>query len=146
LQDLNDNSQTVLQGHTQPIACVCTTLDGSLVLTADAGPDSMLIAWNTATGEPTMSLPKPHNNGVLAMDMTRDGQLLVTISDPGDEDAVQDISLWDLSIRTECKNLITVPIPAGDIQVRSCVDVILSRPQLISKTRAEQSRPPSVQM
>jgi hypothetical protein len=51
------------------------------------------------------------------MDMHSKSGLLVTLSDTGGEAVAQEISLWDISSMNECKNLITVPIPAGDLQV-----------------------------
>ena len=108
----------MLQGHTNPITCVAHSADASIVVTGDAGEDSMLIVWDTNLGAMRLKVSKPHKHGVIAMDLHSSAGLLVTLSDTGGEAAAQEISLWDVSLMDKCTNLITVPIPAGDLQVR----------------------------
>ena len=78
----------------------------------------MLIVWDTNLGAMRLKVSKPHKHGVIAMDLHSSAGLLVTLSDTGGEAAAQEISLWDVSLMDKCTNLITVPIPAGDLQVR----------------------------
>ena len=120
LQGFDGTEQTVLQGHTNPITCVTHSSDASVVVTGDAGDDSVLIVWNATLGAMRLKVSKPHKHGVIAMDMHSSAGLLVTLSDTGGEAVAQEISLWDLSSMEECTNLITVPIPAGDLQVCRC--------------------------
>jgi hypothetical protein len=47
--DCHTHTQMVLQGHCNPITCLVATADRSVVATADAGPDSMIVLWNVAT-------------------------------------------------------------------------------------------------
>ena len=51
-----------------------------MVATADTGPDSMIVLWNVATGQPVHTIKSPHPNGVAAMDLTPDGSCIVTVS------------------------------------------------------------------
>ena len=44
--------------------------DKSIVATADAGPDSMIVLWNTITGQPVHTIASPHPGGVLGMDIS----------------------------------------------------------------------------
>jgi cilia- and flagella-associated protein 251 len=116
-QDLRNGRQIILQGHTAPITCISTSSSKAVVVTADSGPDSIVVAWDTVTAAPTFTIAAAHANGVLCMDMSQDGSLLVTVSKAVEKDEPQEISLWDVSAQTHAKCLITVPIPAGDVQV-----------------------------
>jgi cilia- and flagella-associated protein 251 len=117
MQGLDGTDQTVLQGHINPITCVANSSDASIVVTAEAGEESVLIVWDTTVGATKLKVSKPHKHGVITMDMHSSSGVLVTLSDTGGEAVAQEISLWDISSTDKCKNLITVPIPAGDLQV-----------------------------
>jgi hypothetical protein len=77
----------------------------------------MLVVWDTRLETARLRVSRPHKYGVIAMDMHSSSGLLVTLSDTRGEAIAQEISLWDISSMDDCKNLITVPIPAGDLQV-----------------------------
>ena len=64
-------------------------------MTADAGQDSMLVVWDTAYGTPKRTYFTPHENGVIAMDISPDSNFLITLSDPTNVNK-QTLSLWDL--------------------------------------------------
>ncbi|EFJ51972.1 hypothetical protein VOLCADRAFT_103176 [Volvox carteri f. nagariensis] len=89
--------QVFLQGHTSPITCIATTDDRSHVITADQGPESLLVVWNVRTGLPTCTVQRPHRHGVYCMDVSLDGLWLATFSAPDPETSEQEISLWSLS-------------------------------------------------
>ena len=61
-------------------------------MTADSGPDSMLVVWDSQTATPVKTFFNPHENGVLTMDISEDAMYIVTLSN---EDKQQKISLWD---------------------------------------------------
>lgn len=44
------HTQTLLQGHCNPIACMSVSADKTVIVTADAGLDSMLVLWDSYTG------------------------------------------------------------------------------------------------
>ncbi|GIL72955.1 hypothetical protein Vretimale_4604 [Volvox reticuliferus] len=89
--------QVFLQGHTSPITCISTTDDRSHVITADQGPESLLVVWNVRTGLPTCTVQRPHRHGVYCMDVSLDGLWLATFSAPDPETNEQEVSLWSLS-------------------------------------------------
>eukprot|EP00232_Nephroselmis_pyriformis_P024102 CAMPEP_0182866546 /NCGR_PEP_ID=MMETSP0034_2-20130328/8259_1 /TAXON_ID=156128 /ORGANISM="Nephroselmis pyriformis, Strain CCMP717" /LENGTH=717 /DNA_ID=CAMNT_0024998875 /DNA_START=137 /DNA_END=2286 /DNA_ORIENTATION=- len=125
IYDKIDHTQTVLQGHCNPITCLAVSPDGSTIVTADAGEDSMLVLWDAYTGVPRRTISSPHALGIVALDISADGEHLVTISADGalgiddGEEAVhqQEISLWEL--RDELLELpfITANVPPGDPQL-----------------------------
>jgi WD40 repeat protein/Ca2+-binding EF-hand superfamily protein len=109
----------VLQGHCNPITCLVATEDRSVVATADAGPDSMIVLWNVATGQPVHTISSPHANGVAAMDLTPDGTAIVTVSAAAPAAAAeQEVHVWDLGAEGDEPVLAGV-VPEGDVQ--TCV-------------------------
>ncbi len=52
------------------------------IVTADSGPDSMIIVWDSYKGIPVKSIFQPHPNGVQDMDLSVDAMYLVTLSKP----------------------------------------------------------------
>lgn len=79
------------QGHTSPITCIVTTEDRSHVVTADTGPEALLVVWNVRTGLPTRTVQQPHRHGVSTMDMSADGQWLATVSAADPESGEQEV-------------------------------------------------------
>jgi cilia- and flagella-associated protein 251 len=49
-------------------------------VTADKGPDSLLVVWDVRTLAPLKTISNPHPNGVECLDITSDGTLIVTLS------------------------------------------------------------------
>ena len=62
-------------------------------MTADSGPDSMLVVWDSLSGTPQRTYFSPHENGVISMDISPDASYIVTISDF----IPQTISIWDIT-------------------------------------------------
>jgi WD40 repeat protein len=119
LQDVQEGKQTLLQGHAAPITSVCTLPSRALVITADQGPESRLIAWDTTATRPAFKVEQPHAHGVLCTDLSADGSRLVTISQPAARGEPQEITLWEVADGAQPpRRLITVPVPAGDPQAR----------------------------
>lgn len=77
----------------------------------------MIVLWDTISCTPQLKISQPHKHGVASMDICSQAGLLVTLSETSGEGVPQEISLWDLSAGETCTNLITVPVPAGDMQV-----------------------------
>ena len=140
LQDLRDDRQAVLQGHTAPITAACSCADRSIVFTADAGDEPTLVAWCTATAQPLYTASQPQGYGVRCMDLSADGTRLVTISRPPEAGAAQHICLWDVAERGGATCLITVPVPAGDEQARASHETSLQRVSLLTFALYEAQR------
>ena len=50
LFDCSANKQTLLQGHAHSISCTAVSGNRRWAVTADVGPDSTFIVWDTHTG------------------------------------------------------------------------------------------------
>lgn len=53
----------------------------------------MLVVWDVITGVPKKTIFDPHPNGVLDLDVSADGSMIVTLS-KADEPSNQYITLW----------------------------------------------------
>lgn len=85
------------------------------VVTADAGRDSMMVVWDTASGTPIKSIFNPHTNGVLAVDMSPDALFIVTLSAPAASEP-QTISLWEWTHPEREGALFTSVVEEPDLQ------------------------------
>uniref|UniRef100_A0A8C3Y3V1 Cilia- and flagella-associated protein 251 n=1 Tax=Catharus ustulatus TaxID=91951 RepID=A0A8C3Y3V1_CATUS len=50
IHDILQNRQYHLQGHTNVISCLCVSEDKRWVVTADQGPDALIIVWDSYSG------------------------------------------------------------------------------------------------
>jgi len=117
IYDYANRQQRLLQGHCNPITCCCVSEDKRWIATADSGPDSMVVVWDSLNGTPIKTIFNPHPNGVISMDMSPDAMFLVTLSEPQDSQ-VQSISLWEWTNDREGP-LYTEEVAAADLQ--TCV-------------------------
>lgn len=89
-------------------------------MTADAGHDSMMVVWDTASATPIKSIFNPHPNGVIGMDISSDSMFIVTLSAPGqvssEIEGPQTISLWEWTNPEKDGALFTSVIEEPDIQ------------------------------
>lgn len=85
------------------------------VVTADAGRDSMMVVWDTASGTPIKSIFNPHTNGVLAVDISPDALFIVTLSAPATSEH-QTISLWEWTHPEREGALFTSVVEESDLQ------------------------------
>jgi WD40 repeat protein len=54
--------------------------DKRWIVTADTGPDSLMVIWDSLTGTPVKTIFNPHENGVTAVDMSPDALFIATLS------------------------------------------------------------------
>ena len=92
IHDISSRTQKLLQGHCNPISCTSSSADRRWIATADKGPESMVVIWDSYTGTPVKTIPTPHANGVCAMDLSPDARYLVTLSE---DTSPQVLSIWD---------------------------------------------------
>eukprot|EP00438_Fugacium_kawagutii_P002571 Skav209864 [mRNA] locus=scaffold1684:539194:542906:- [translate_table: standard] len=105
--DYNTGVQRLLQGHVNPITATAVSKDKKWIVTADTGPDSMMVVWERETGTPVKTFFNPHPYGVHALDIAPKLQYLVTLAAPTPSSAdapemsrdgladYQSISVWD---------------------------------------------------
>lgn len=121
IYDKRLEKQTFLQGHCNSISCMVTTEDRSTLITADVGNESLLVLWNSRTGQPIQSISQPHGHGIVAMDVSYDDQWLATLAAPDSETGDQEIAVWLLSDLvskngSNTKPAVLTTIPSGDAQ------------------------------
>jgi len=127
--DFNSGVQRLLQGHVNPITATAVSADKKWIVTADTGPDSLMVVWERESGTPVKTFFTPHPYGVHAIDIHPRAQHLVTLSAPvpdawresskssGDKDGSQHISVWKWAEETD--PTCTAALKTQDIQ--TCV-------------------------
>mmetsp|Transcript_5831 Transcript_5831/g.18388 ORF Transcript_5831/g.18388 Transcript_5831/m.18388 type:complete len:869 (+) Transcript_5831:135-2741(+) len=93
--DYSVRLQRLLQGHCNAISCAVLTQDKKWLVTADAGIDSLVIVWDSTTGNPVRVIASPQG-GVLTVDVSPDATLVALLSEvilP--EIARQELVIWD---------------------------------------------------
>jgi WD40 repeat protein len=82
IYDFEHRQQTILQGHCNIISCCVVDKTKRYVATADSGPDSIIIIWDSFTYLPIKTFTAPHAHGVVAIDISEDGLYIATLSAP----------------------------------------------------------------
>ncbi|GLD94181.1 hypothetical protein PINS_up002792 [Pythium insidiosum] len=80
IYDYAQRQQKLLQGHCHPITSCVVSEDKRWIVTADRGPESMIVVWDAVTGNPIKTIFQPHRHGVQAIDISPDALFLVTLS------------------------------------------------------------------
>lgn len=124
IYDYAKKTQILLQGHCNPIQCVCVSEDKRWIVTADYGEESMMIVWDSLTGSPIKTISDPHPSGVVALDISPDAMFLVTLSHVS-EGEEQQVSVWEWSSDREGP-LYTTTVATDDVQTSvrfNCYDI-----------------------
>ncbi|KAL6765212.1 WD40-repeat-containing domain protein [Haematococcus lacustris] len=118
--DSRTRRQLFLQGHCNSISCIAALEDHSIIITADIGQQSLLVLWDSSTGNPVKSVAQPHANGIMAMDISPGGAWLATVSSPNPATGEQEVALWALpSLQSDAvpRPAVLSVVPAGDVQL-----------------------------
>lgn len=129
IYDCAKRTQTLLQGHCNPISATAVSADRRWLATADAGADSLLVVWDAHSGIPVRTFFNPSPHGVVAIDLSPDGRYLATLSampkeDGGFTDAQEEqvLAIWDWTADDEGQQqapLLSQVVPVSDVQ--TCV-------------------------
>ncbi|KAI0216835.1 cilia and flagella associated protein 251 [Lamellibrachia satsuma] len=98
LYDMDENTQQLLQGHSNNITSICVSKDKRWIATADKGPDHVVLIWDSSTGFPVRTMFEPYpGSGVESIRMTDDAKYLATLSSA----KTQQFCVWDWTVERE---------------------------------------------
>ncbi|KAJ6656688.1 hypothetical protein lerEdw1_003575 [Lerista edwardsae] len=91
IHDILRNQQYHLQGHSSCISCICLSDDRRWIATADRGPESLVIVWDSYSAVPVHTIFDSHpEGGVGAIAISHDSKFLATIG----AGEVQKVCIW----------------------------------------------------
>ncbi|KNE70555.1 hypothetical protein AMAG_14677 [Allomyces macrogynus ATCC 38327] len=106
--------QVHFQGHSHAITALCVSRDRKWAVSADTGPESLLLVWEIATGMPIKTIFGPHNgHGAVVVDMSVDAKYVVSI---GGAPGAQTICVWEWTTLAQ-DPVFSMPIPSADPQL-----------------------------
>ncbi|XP_078523672.1 cilia- and flagella-associated protein 251 [Lissotriton helveticus] len=133
LHDFNLNQQRHLQGHCSSISCVCVSEDRRWIATADKGPESLILIWDTFSGIPVRTIFDSHpEGGVVAIAMSSNAKYLATIGGG----TVQRVSIWNWTTSEE-HAVSTVELSTNYGQQSYIIFNPLDHTQLISNSASQ---------
>ena len=111
IYDYASKTQQLLQGHCNEIVATCVSEDKKWIVTADSGPDSVIVVWDSLTGTPVKTIFGAHERGVEALAISGDSMFLASLGKVQDGLAgEQELSLWEWSAETDSA-LYTCAVP-----------------------------------
>ncbi|ORZ39161.1 quinon protein alcohol dehydrogenase-like superfamily [Catenaria anguillulae PL171] len=107
-------SQTILQGHCNPIVACTVSQDRKWAATADTGPESALLIWDlTQNGLPIKSMFDLHGgDGANVVAFSPCAKYLATIGG-SPEKQQQTLCIWDWTLPSATIPLFEAPVPSG---------------------------------
>jgi WD40 repeat protein/Ca2+-binding EF-hand superfamily protein len=91
--DFERKKQRIFQGHPNKISTICFNRQAGILVTADEGETSMLIVWKVDTGVPVRTIFEPERLGIIAIDISADGEKLLTLGKG--LDGTQRVRVWN---------------------------------------------------
>lgn len=79
IYDYKNYTQTIIRGHSDLIKCCVVSKDKKFIITCDSGKESRIIIWDSRSGTPVKTIMNAHVLGTNAVDISADGQLIVTL-------------------------------------------------------------------
>lgn len=89
--------------------------DKRWIVTADAGEDSILVVWDSYSGEPMRTISSPHPRGVVALDLSHDARFVAVLS-AFTSDAPQEVYIFEWSREEGSVPLLAEGVIADDAQ------------------------------
>ncbi|XP_030074184.1 cilia- and flagella-associated protein 251 [Microcaecilia unicolor] len=133
IHDFLNNAQHFLQGHCSCISCLCVSEDRRWLATADRGPESLIIIWDSYSGIPVHTIFDSHpEGGVITMAMSQDAQYLATIG----AGEIQRVCIWNWTLAVE-KPICSVELPSGFDQQNYIIFNPRDHTQLISNGKTK---------
>eukprot|EP01031_Cornospumella_fuschlensis_P049790 gene49790-60947_t len=84
LYDFEHRKQTILQGHCNVITSCAIDKTKRWIVTADSGPDSIIVVWDSLSQLPVKTFVSPHSNGFACVEFSDDGQYIASLSAKSD--------------------------------------------------------------
>lgn len=94
IYDFENRKQTVLQGHCNIITSCAIDKTKRWIVTADSGPESIMVVWDSLTQMPVKTYLAPHMDGVAAVEFSDDGAFIATLSSKGNGYDDQELAVW----------------------------------------------------
>ncbi|XP_013141215.1 PREDICTED: WD repeat-containing protein 66-like isoform X2 [Papilio polytes] len=80
LYNWTTNEMRILQGHKHVVTCIAADSKGKWLVTADSGPENVLIVWDSSDNFPVKTLFSPHGGTNIAkITLSPDAKYLLTI-------------------------------------------------------------------
>ncbi|ORX76055.1 WD40 repeat-like protein, partial [Anaeromyces robustus] len=89
IYDYESNKQFLLRGHCNTITCLCKSHDDHWVATADSGPDSLIIVWDT---QPSLTLKQEQEYQQQMLRNAKNTQILASNQENNEIDLPETIS------------------------------------------------------
>ncbi len=80
IYDYENQTQKLLQGHSNKITALIYNEEKGILVTADQGESCMMIVWSESKGTPLRTFFGSGDEGVKSIDFSKDGTLILTLS------------------------------------------------------------------
>ena len=92
LYDYKKKRQKLLQGHCNRITAVAYSRKKEIIVTADTGEGNLLVVWSEHFLSPLKTIFEPDEVGIRCIDISPDGEQILTLGQP--KDGYQMIKVW----------------------------------------------------